>query len=168
LSISASTLFDRSSGRLFFAGLAAFCVIMPPIRDWPKNAADAAEFRRLADKVDAARHGGCIYLADGPTRLYSVTGACRLTRYVFPDHLNLYTEAGAVGIDTRAELGRVLAAGPAVVLTQDVERNKHNPETDRLLYPYLLAHYRQVYRSADDLPRAVQGIRIWQRRDLAR
>jgi hypothetical protein len=166
LAISASTFFDRKSGPLFFAGLAAFSLILPPIRDVAKHRASAAEFRRLEVVVDKARQGGCIYLADGPTRLYSTIPACRLTRYLFPDHLNLMTEAPAVGVDTRVELRRILELGPAVVLTQDVERKKHNPETDRLLYGYLNRRYRVVYRSSDDLPRPVESVRVWQRRDL--
>ena len=53
-----------------------------------------------------------------------------------------------------------------MILTQDRERKKHNPATDRILYPWLVAHYRQVYRVPDDSSRYLQGVRVWQRLDL--
>ncbi|MEO6112904.1 MAG: hypothetical protein ABIP07_00440 [Sphingomicrobium sp.] len=168
LCISAATFFDRASGKLWFAALVVTCLILGPSLRFAENRRAMTDYARLEGVVNSARHGGCIYLADGPTRLYSTTGACRLTRYAFPDHLNLYTEAGAVGVDTRIELARVLAARPAVVLTQDSERQKHNPVTDRILHPWLQAHYRQVYRASDDSMPTLQGVRVWQRRDLAR
>ena len=168
LCISAATFFDRPSGRLWFATLALVCLILGPSLRLTPNRRALTDYTRLESVVNRARHGGCIYLADGPTRLYSDTGACRLTRYVFPDHLNLSTEAGAVGVETTVELSRVLTAAPAVVLTQDRERKKHNPATDRILYPSLAAHYRQVYRVPDESSRYLQGVRVWQRRDLPR
>ena len=166
LCISAATFFGRASGRLWFATLALVCLILGPSLRFESNRRALADYARLEAIVDGARRGGCLYLADGPTRLYSDTGACRLTRYAFPDHLNLSTEAGAVGVDTRVELSRVLVAAPAVILTQDRERKKHNPATDRILYPWLVAHYRQVYRVPDDSSRYLQGVRVWQRLDL--
>lgn len=168
LCISAATFFDRPSGRLWFATLALVSLILGPSLGFAPNRSALADYTRLETIVNDARHDGCIYLADGPTRLYSDTGACRLTRYVFPDHLNLSTEAGAVGVETTVELSRVLAAAPAVILTQDRERKKHNPATDHILYPWLAAHYRQVYRVPDDSSRYLQGVRVWQRRDLPR
>jgi hypothetical protein len=167
LAISASTLFDRSSGKLFFAALVAFCVMQPPIRDLAKSRRSQAEFARVVRAVDESRRGGCIYIGDGPTRLYSVTGACTVTHYLFPDHLNLSIEAGAVGVDTAMELNRILAARPAVIVTQGRNPRRYSPA-----YRAFLAHVRRDYHLAYvgpmKAPPLIQRVLVWQRNDLGR
>jgi 4-amino-4-deoxy-L-arabinose transferase-like glycosyltransferase len=167
LSIAAAFAFARPSGRLYAAGLFLFCLIQGAVVDLGGNRARHAEFNRLSARIDEARQGGCLYLADGPTWLYQSTGACRLTPYLFPDHLNLYVERGAVGLDTGRELSRILARRPAVVVTQDSERGKHNPATQRILLGTLARDYRPFYRvpAGDGPPLAT--LTVWQRRDLA-
>lgn len=167
LSISAATFFDRPSGPLFFAGLAAFSIMQPPIRDVEKNRLSRHEFDRLAAAVDEARQGGCIHVGDGPTRLYSVTGACRVSRYLFPDHLNLVLEAEAVGVDTGAELRRIRAARPAVIVTQLRLLDRYSSAYRQFLAT-LPADYRVTHVSRRDVPLAVQRVVVWQRKDLAR
>ena len=165
LAISAATLFDRPSGKLFFAALAIFCVMQPPIRDWSKTQRSRAEFARVVEAVNVARQGGCIYIGDGPTRLYSVTGACTVTRYLFPDHLNLIIESRAVGVDTGAELSRILAARPAAIVTMGRNPRRYSP-TYRQFLAEVKQGYRLTYVGSMDAPQFVQRVLVWQRKDL--
>ena len=166
LAISAATLFDRPSGKLFFAALALFCIMQPPIRDWSKTQRSRAEFARVVQAVERSRQGGCIYIGDGPTRLYSVTGACTVTRYLFPDHLNLIIETQAVGVDTRQELGHILAARPAVIVTMGRNPRRYSPPYRQFLAK-VKQGYRLTYVGSMDAPQFVQRVLVWQRNDLA-
>ncbi len=62
------------------------------------------------------RHG-CLFVFDGPSILYSTTGACTLTKFIYPDHLSNAVEADALGTDSVAELAHVIAQRPAVIVT---------------------------------------------------
>jgi hypothetical protein len=163
--VSAATFFDRRSGPLFFAGLAAFSVIQPPIRDVETHRISKLEFERLAAAVDRARQGGCIYVGDGPTRLYSVTSACRVTPYLFPEHLNLVLETDAVGVDTKAELRRIRATRPAVIVTQLRLLDRYS-DAYRQFLASLPAEYRVTHVSGSDVPLSVRRVVVWQRKDL--
>lgn len=167
LCIAASAFFARPSGALFFLAIVGFGLILGPILDIRSNRVGAAEYSKLNDAVDLARRGGCIYVADGPTHLYSTTGTCRLTRYIFPDHLSIKTEANAVGIDSVAETARILRARPAVIVTQDRNSLRYTPEVHDQLVAALQRDYSQVYRTSTNAPRLIKDVRVWQRNDLA-
>ena len=166
LSVAAAIAFAHPSGRLYAFGLLLFCLIQGAIVDHPGNRATTAHFNTLTSRINDARRGGCLYLADGPTWLYQSTGACRLTPYLFPDHLNLYVERGAVGVDPKRELERIFAQRPAVIVTQDSEAGKHNPATQPILLGNLSRDYRVVHRVPADGPLLLATLRVWQRRDL--
>ncbi len=166
LSVAAALALARRSGWLYFAGLLAFNLVNGAIIDLPANRAAQTAFDELTRRIDAARHEGCLYLADGPTWLYRSTRACRLTRYLFPAHLNLVVERDAIGVDPVTELRRVLALRPAVIVTQDNEQANHNPATQRLLIATLARDYRPIYRMPADGPPLVATLRLWQRKDL--
>lgn len=165
LAVSAATCFSGRIGWAFFLTLMAFCVVQPPIRDGAANRHARTEFERLTGEVGEARRGGCIYIGDGPTRLYSTTGACTMTRYLLPDHLDLAIEAGAVGVNTDAELKRILAAKPAVIVTQERRMYRYSAAYRRFL-DALPADYRPTYVSPADAPPLVRRIAVWQRKDL--
>ena len=75
----------------------------------------AAEFDgTLADAV--GRGPGGLFVYSGPVLLYPATGRPALTRYLFPSHLEFGREAGSIGVDQRAEIGRIFAQAPAVVV----------------------------------------------------
>jgi len=168
LAISAASFFDRRSGWLFFAALAAYCVIISPaIRDVSGNRQARVEYDRLAREVDGARKGGCIYIGDGPTHLYSNTGACRVTRYLLPDHLDLAIEQRAVGVDTGSELAAILARRPAVIVTQDRKRRQRYSGAYQQFLATVSHQYRQTYASPLEAPLSVRRVRVWQRKDLA-
>ncbi|MXO58612.1 hypothetical protein GRI89_03530 [Altererythrobacter salegens] len=59
----------------------------------------------------------CLYVFDGPGALYRSTGTCIPTRFAYPDHLNNNLERRSLGVDQRAELARILATRPTVIVT---------------------------------------------------
>ncbi|MBN8815718.1 MAG: hypothetical protein J0J06_09750 [Sphingomonas sp.] len=72
---------------------------------------------QFAQVVDAIGHGpGCLYVYSGDSMLYPMSGRCRLSPYVFPSHLGRKRERGAIGVDQQAEIERILALKPAVVV----------------------------------------------------
>jgi hypothetical protein len=63
--------------------------------------------------------GKCLYVYDGPTSLYHLSGACVPTRFLYPDHLNNPTETPALGVDAVAEAKRLLATRPGAIVFAD-------------------------------------------------
>jgi hypothetical protein len=167
LSVAAAILFDRRSiGPLYLAALAVFCLIAGQIGAWSKNRADIDTFARLSKAVNDARKGGCILVNEGPTWLYHSTGACWLTRYLFPGHLNLITEVNSVGVDTVAETKRILAERPAVITYQPSLKARHNPATEQLLRAKLASEYQLVAMIGANASPSMATLQVWQRRDL--
>ncbi len=61
---------------------------------------------------------GCIYVYDGYPALYMLTHSCLPSRWAFPGHLSARDEAhvAALGVDPSAEVERIMAARPQVVV----------------------------------------------------
>ena len=169
LCISTATLFDRESRWLYFLGFIAFYLLQGSITDWSTNRRESQIFSEVSRSVELSRKGGCIYVADGPSRLYSTAGNCRLTRYLFPDHLHLITEQDAVGVNTADELALILAQRPAVIVTQDRPKmNRYSFASREILRRSLTRDYHVVKHVPIEEDMAMSGVRIWQRNDLAK
>ncbi|MFL6766481.1 MAG: ArnT family glycosyltransferase [Sphingomicrobium sp.] len=168
LSILAARAYDRRIGTPLFFALAACCLISGRLTDLNDNRRAASDFGRIASTIETARHGGCLYVANGPVGLYAAVPACRLTTYLFPYHLTLATEATSIGVDQRAEIAGIFAARPAVVVTQDDKRGKQSAAVRATLDRELMAHYQPVAGYPADAAEEIQTLRIWQRRDLVR
>lgn len=160
--VAAAIFYDLRPGRLFFAGYMAFCLIQGSILDWPDNRREAALYRDIREVVRQAKGDDCVYVADGPSRLYMDFPDCRPTRYLFPDHLVLITERDAVGVDTADELSLILAERPAVIVTRKVRRGRHPREIIAILRQALEKDYRPVFRTADGESKSVDGVTVWQ------
>lgn len=167
LCLSAATLFARRDGPLFFAALLLFCLFQGSILDLAGNRRARIDMAAVGQTIEEARHGGCLFVADGPAWLYAQSPACRVTPYLFPGHLTLLVEEKALGVRQHDELARALAQRPAVIVAQDSERDQHRPQIDRLLYDTLERDYRNVARVPDDSSPLLATLRVWQRRDLA-
>lgn len=78
----------------------------------------AAQFARVVDAIGygSAQNRGCLFLFSGESLLYPASGRCALTRYHFPSHLGRVREQGAIGVDQQAEITRILALKPAIVV----------------------------------------------------
>ena len=166
LCVAAAVFYGMRSGPLFFAGYLIFCLIQGSMLDWRSNRDEAARYERIRSTVDKARHGGCVYVSDGPSHLYSDFPNCRPTRYLFPDHLVLITEMDAVGVNTADEVARILASRPEVVVTRVTRKGRHPVEITTILSTQLRRDYRPLLITPTGDSKSVDRITVWQRKDL--
>lgn len=98
----------------------------------------------LAVAEAAQPHRGCIYVYDGYPALYMLTHSCLPTRWVFPGHLNTSDEnsAKALGVDPVAEVRRILASRPEVIVDDAPAYEFGNTETRALVEAVLARDYR--------------------------
>ena len=167
LALLAALGFDHRDGRLYLAAFVVAALLDGRLLDWPGNRRAIAYYDRLSTTVEAARRGGCLFVAEGPDWLYQTVPACRLTPYLFSGHLTFWNEAGAIGVDQRDELARVLARRPAVIVTQPSETAKRNPAIRPLLDGTLALFYRPLLALPADANPQLATATVWQRRDLA-
>jgi hypothetical protein len=138
-----------------------------PLAQTPPYYFGTAYYQREVSHLAAATRpylrGHCLYVFDGPTILYHVTGACAPTRYIYPDHLNNPIEAPALGVDSVQEEQRLLARRPGAIVTASVSVNPHvNVGTQRVLRAALARDYVLVDKVRDP----ERMLFVWARRDL--
>lgn len=122
---------------------------------------DAAGAREVARLVRLNSVGGCPYVFMGDTITYHLAGACSPTAYAFPNLLAYSTERGATGIDEAAEVRRVLARRPPVVVGTTKSNLPWNRESLTIAKAVLARDYRPVFAT----PRGSWRTVIWLRRD---
>lgn len=123
---------------------------------------DAAGARAVARLVAANSRGGCPYVFIGDTVTYQLAGACLPTAYAFPNLLAYTTEQGATGINEAAEVRRILARKPPVIVTSDRQLLIWNAGSLRAVKAVLAADYRPVLA----VPRSSWRTVVYLRRDL--
>jgi hypothetical protein len=100
---------------------------------------------------------------DGPAVLYRTTETCLPTRFVYPDHLNNALEARSLGVDQPAEISRILATRPGVVVTAN-----HPMTVQRKVNLTLIRQTTQAdYRPLITVSLHDREVTAWVRRDLA-
>lgn len=116
-----------------------------PVR-YPMSIAEHHAADRLAAAI--APHVGsssdCLWVYDGPTALYRMSGSCVLTRFVYPDHLNNALETNALGVSQSGEVARILAAKPGVIVTANKPVTVQNLTVQHLVRADLAKHYRKL------------------------
>jgi 4-amino-4-deoxy-L-arabinose transferase-like glycosyltransferase len=90
------------------------------------------------------RLNGCLYVWNGDPLLYHLTGSCLPTRYPFAGHLNLLRENGAIGVDQAAEVRRILAGRPSVIVDHEPAARDFNFEVVAIVRTELRRAYRPV------------------------
>ncbi|WP_322964807.1 ArnT family glycosyltransferase [Sphingomonas fuzhouensis] len=115
---------------------------------------DAAEFAALSQAV--GKGPGCLYVYSGSTMLYVATERCTLSRWIVPAHLSRAREAGATGVDQDAEITRILAQHPAVVVMRP-PYNGERPEA----HARVMAAMTDGYRLTAQLPMGNETIRVY-------
>src|SRR3546814_5240694 len=85
--------------------------------------------RQMAKTISANLNGGCMYIYRGPQILYYLTNSCLPTRVAFSNHLSTVQESTALGIDTGAEVRRILASSPTVIVFAKTKYDVDNPVT---------------------------------------
>ena len=107
----------------------------------------------------------CLFVASGPSLLYLTTGACRATPFVFPNHLMARVEDGALPVDSHAEMRRILASRPSVIVFDRRPNSEHRNNANADMLRSALA---SDYRSAGRLPQHLDDIgrdyEVWVRR----
>ena len=123
---------------------------------------DAASARAVAGVMAANDRGGCPYVFAGDAILYHLAEACIPTAYAFPSTLAYEPERGASGADEVAEVRRILAGRPPVIVTMDEPMAPWNPETEPMMAAALARDYRHVLSA----PREDAHLLVYLRRDL--
>lgn len=117
---------------------------------------DGAQLAALAAAI--GRGPGCLYVYSGNPMLYAATGRCTVSRYLVASHLIRARETGATGVDQDAEIRRILAARPAVVVMRPPYRGER-PQAHALAN----AAMRDGYRLAATLPMGNEALRVYRR-----
>lgn len=141
LSILAAPVLGRSRAAL--AGMALAAGILGGFHGVTEPD-DRAAARAVAQVI--ARHSGqgCPYVFAGDAILYHLAHACVPTAYAFPSTLAYAAEQGATGIDEAAEVRRIMARRPPVVVTMDPPLSAWNASSLAVMQPLLAREYRLV------------------------
>lgn len=131
-----------ATGLILFAALAGQLLI--GIVAYGKGGRDQA----MAVAAAARPEKGCIWVYDGYPALYMLTKSCLPTRWVFPGHLNTANEgtAAAIGVDPLAEVRRILATRPEVIVDDAPAYHLGNPQTRAAVQAALRRDYHLVLR----------------------
>lgn len=89
-------------------------VIVPVYQFTKKGTAD--QFAQATGLIRQELRDGCLYIYEGDPGLYRSTNACIPTKFAFPNHLNTYVEARALGVDPNDEVRRIVATRPTVIM----------------------------------------------------
>ena len=122
---AAPSPFARAAVLLLFGFYALFYVGLDQAGKSAERRESVARLTQaIAPLVD--RDSECLWIFDGPSVLYSTTNSCIPTRFVYPDHLNNALETHALGVDQTAEVARILATRPAVIVTASDPLTRQN------------------------------------------
>ncbi|MEG3164869.1 hypothetical protein U1701_09705 [Sphingomonas sp. PB2P19] len=126
----------------------AFALVVPAailIVDRVVSPDDRDAARAVAAVVQANIGRECPYVFVGHSITYHLAHACVPTAYAFPNLLSYATEQGAIGVDQPAEVRRIMANRPPVVVTSDRRASVYNPDTLRIVKAALARDYRVVF-----------------------
>ncbi|MFA6219514.1 MAG: glycosyltransferase family 39 protein [Erythrobacter sp.] len=112
----------------------------------------------IASRVDA--QNDCLWIFDGPTSLYRLSGSCLPTRFIYPDHLNNLLERDALGVSQTAEVARILATRPPVIVTADTAFTPQNEKARALVKAAIACDYFEIAHETLH----EREIRAWSRR----
>ena len=123
-SVLAAFLFALpGKGRIWFAATLCFYWLWYNPLDFGWTRQSRAAMAELAELVERHDGGGGLFVYDGPPYLYALTGKPFLSPLVFPHHFNHLIEKDTSHLATAAELDRILARHPGVVVLSLYPRN---------------------------------------------
>ena len=105
---------------------------------------DAPGIRQVAAIVKSGSHTGCPYVFTGDVIVYYLADVCIPTRYAFPSTLAYAPEAGASGVDEAAEVARIMAGRPPMIVTGMRPLAAWNEASRRVFATALSRDYRPV------------------------
>jgi len=116
----------------------------------------------IARVVEANSGGECPYVFIGDSIIYHLADACLPTAYAFPSTLAYAPEQGAAGIDTAAEVRRIIAKRPPVIVSGSRPLAAWNVQSFGIVSGALARDYRPVFSA----PRNDYRTIVYLRRDL--
>ena len=122
---------------------------------------DRASADMVARAMAANDGGECPYVFAGDSILYLLAHACVPTAYAFPSTLAYAPEQGATGIDEAAEVRRIMARNPPVVVTLDHPLAPWNRGSLAIMSAALARDYRLIL----SVPREEERLLVYRRRD---
>jgi Dolichyl-phosphate-mannose-protein mannosyltransferase len=165
LAILTGAFVDKSKLRLIAPMVLSIYVLSLTdyTKSFAKNDRDIASMETMTAAMLPHVQQGCIYIYDGPTMLYTMTGSCLPTKRPYPDHLNNLQEKHSMGLDQAAEVRRVLTTRPVAIVTADRRVVPHLSREPKALVDAALARdYRFVTRQFYDR----RFISVYLRNDL--
>lgn len=144
--LAAPALASTTPGRRWHGpallGFGAFAGIVVMVYQHRQHGSNA-QYSAMNAAIERELHGGCLFIFEGELAFYRTTNTCLPTTRIFPNHLNTYVEAPAVGIDPQQEMARILASRPDVILTRAAYEKPYlpNPDTRRLIAEGLARSY---------------------------
>jgi len=119
---------ERWYGRLLL-GFGAFAGIVVMVYQYRQHGS-TREYEAMDTAIRQELRGGCLFIFEGELAFYRTTNTCLPTTRIFPNHLNTYVEAPAVGVDPHQEMARILASRPDVILTRAAHEKPYLPNLD--------------------------------------
>lgn len=106
------------------------------------------QYEAMNAAIAQEMHGGCLFIYEGELAFYRTTRSCLPTTRIFPNHLNTYIEAPAIGVDASAELAKVLASKPDVIVMRGPYKKLYLPnwDTRRMIKADLARNYERYAR----------------------
>lgn len=131
---------ERGIGRFLLGFGALASVVVPGFQVWKHGT--AGQYERMQALIEREMRGGCLYIYEGELAFYRTTNSCLPTTRIFPNHLNTFVEAPAIGVDPVSEVRKVLASKPDVILMWAPARlYLPNHETRRIVTATLQQDY---------------------------
>jgi len=124
LSIVVGLLLHQSQRRLLWVtALAVYSIFWhSPLRG-DETAASRLSMAAVAHSIREHDGGGGLLVFDGPPYLYALTDKPFLSPLVFPHHFHHAIEHNVSHLDTHAELDRLLAESPGIIVLEENPRN---------------------------------------------
>lgn len=106
------------------------------------------QYEAMNAAIAQEMHGGCLFIYEGELAFYRTTNSCLPTTRIFPNHLNTYIEAPAIGVDPSAEMAKVLADKPDVIVMRGRYKKLYLPNMDtrRMITADLARNYERYAR----------------------
>ena len=157
----AAFLEKRIAGPVTLAVLALFGLHDTMAFDFDHARRSRQSMEQLATAV-RAHDQGPLFVFDGPPQLYTLTGHAFPTPLVFPHHLYHLIEKDVSHLSTQAEVQRVLAQRPGVVVTAPQPRQGPvNRETHDAVQAYIRAHCRKVLETDSPQWLTSSRMQVW-------
>ncbi|MGY4397041.1 4-amino-4-deoxy-L-arabinose transferase-like glycosyltransferase [Sphingomonas sp. UYAg733] len=164
LTLVAAPALARSSRILIGVLGLALLLFITKLAMQSRDAEGAREVARIVKANSGpSNKGECPWIAIGDTITYRLAESCLPTAYIFPNLLVYSTEHGATGINEAAEVRRILANRPPVIVASSRPLQIWNRESTTMVSNALASDYRLVFST----PRSNYRTLVYLRRDRA-